>query len=195
MNEDCVHLFYLSIRINFVKKIMLSEKLALVLNAQIAVECRASYAYLAMASWCEAKGLEGCARFLYLQSDEERAHMLKLYKYINDSGSHALTPVPEPVENHFKSVIDVFEQFLKAEVMVSNAVNELVYTATTEKDYTTLNFLQWYVSEQHEEETLARSIMDKINLIGLESSGLYLIDKEIGALATATVASASAEAQ
>jgi len=164
---------------------MLSKKLEKALNAQIAVECRASYAYLAMASWCEVQGLEGAATFLYGQSDEERGHMLRLFHYINDSGGHAVTPIPEKVPLSFKSITEVFTNFLDNEVEVSKNVNNLVSVATSEKDYMTLNFLQWYVSEQHEEETLARRILDKINLIGLEANGLYLIDKEIGGIAAA----------
>lgn len=165
---------------------MLSSKVEKALNEQIAVECRSSYGYLAMASWCEVKGMTGCARFLYAQSEEERTHMLRLFHYINESGGHALTPVPEQVPTDFKDIVDVFEQFLNAEIQVSASVNKLVSIATQEEDYTTLNFLQWYVNEQHEEETTARTILDRINLIGTGGNGLYLIDKEIESMTGAT---------
>jgi ferritin len=161
---------------------MLTKIVEEALNEQIEVECQSSYSYLAMASWCEVKGMEGAARFFYKQSDEERMHMLRLFKYINDSGGHALTPAPDKVQLNFKDIMEVVDCFLEGEVKVSQGINKLVYIATQEKDYTTLNFLQWYVEEQHEEETLARSIQDKIKLIGLEANGLYLIDKEMGSL-------------
>ncbi len=164
---------------------MLSKKVEKALNEQIAVECRSSYGYLAMASWCEVKGMDGCAQFLYAQSEEERGHMLRLFHYINASGGHALTPVPESVPTDFKDIMDVFEQFLAGEVKVSAAVNKLVSIATKEEDYTTLNFLQWYVNEQHEEETTARTILDRIRLIGTGGNGLYLIDKELESMVSA----------
>ncbi|MFZ9700767.1 MAG: ferritin [Flavobacteriales bacterium] len=162
---------------------MLSPTVESALNDQISIESHSSNAYLALASWCETKGMEGSAKFFYLQSEEERAHMLRLFKYINDSGGKALTPALNQPRTDFSDIMEVVEYFLKGEVRVSDGINKLVYIATQEKDYTTLNFLQWYVAEQHEEETTARNIKDKINLIGLEANGLYLIDKEIGALA------------
>ena len=164
---------------------MLSSTVESALNEQISIESHSSNAYLALASWCETKGMEGASKFFYLQSEEERAHMLRLFKYINDSGGMALTPALNQPRTDFSDIIEVVEYFLKGEVRVSEGINKLVYIATQEKDYTTLNFLQWYVAEQHEEETTARNIKDKINLIGLEANGLYLIDKEIGELAAA----------
>jgi ferritin len=132
--------------------------------------------------------MEGAAKFFYLQSNEERAHMLRLFRYINDSGGQALTPELSKPKTDFKDILEAVECFLQGELRVSEGINKLVYIATQEKDYTTLNFLQWYVAEQHEEETTARNIKDKINLIGLEANGLYLIDKEIGQLARMALA-------
>lgn len=163
---------------------MLSKKVEKLLNEQIEVEASSSYTYLAMASWCEVNGMEGAASFFYHQSDEERIHMLKLFRYINEKGGHAVTPSITKIKQEYKNIIEVVKSFHQHEIQVSESVNKLVYIANQEKDYTTLNFLQWYVQEQHEEETLARTIQDKINLIGLEANGLYLIDKEIGGYAT-----------
>jgi len=157
-----------------------SKKVEKLLNEQIEVESSSSYTYLAMASWCEANGMEGSASFFYKQSDEERVHMLKLFKYINEKGGHAVTPPIGKTRQEYKNIIEVVQTFYDHEKRVSEAVNKLVYIANQEKDYTTLNFLQWYVQEQHEEETLARTLLDKIKLIGLEANGLYLIDQEIG---------------
>jgi len=164
---------------------MLSKKLEKLLNEQIEVESNSSYTYLAMASWCEVNGMEGAASFFYKQSDEERIHMLKLFRYINEKGGIAITPVNQKPKMEYKDIIEVMKTFYEHEKSISQAVNKLVYMANEEKDYTTLNFLQWYVSEQHEEETLARTLLDKIRLIGLEANGLFLIDNEIGKYATA----------
>jgi len=179
----------------FEKKTMLTPVVESALNEQIAIESHSSNTYLALASWCDAKGMEGAAKFFYLQSDEERAHMLRLFRYMNDSGGQAITPGLSAPRTEFKDILEVVEYFLQGEVKVSDGINKLVYIATQEKDYTTLNFLQWYVAEQHEEETTARNIKDKINLIGLEANGLYLIDKEIGRLAAAATASKTADAE
>jgi ferritin len=158
---------------------MVPKKIEKLLQEQIEVESNSSYGYLAAASWCEVNGMEGAAAFFYNQSDEERVHMLKLFKYLNESGGHALVPVNKKPKSDFKNIIDLIKYFHDSEKSVSASVNKLVYVANQEQDYTTLNFLQWYVTEQHEEETLARSLQDKIKLIGLTGNGLYLIDNEI----------------
>lgn len=163
---------------------MLTQKVQTSLNEQIEVELKSSHTYLAIASWCEVQGMEGSASFFYKQSDEERLHALKLFKYINESGGKALVPVVEQPQQDFQDILAVLQHFLGSETHVSNEVNKLVSIATAENDYTTLNFLQWYIREQHEEETLARLLLDKVKLIGLEANGLYLIDKEIGSYTT-----------
>jgi len=171
---------------------MLASVVVSALNEQIAIESHSSNTYLALASWCDAKGMEGSAKFFYLQSNEERSHMLRLFRYMNDSGGQAITPSLSAPKTDFKDILEVVEYFLQGELKVSEGINKLVYIATQEKDYTTLNFLQWYVAEQHEEETTARNIKDKINLIGLEANGLYLIDKEIGRMAAGADAAKNA---
>jgi len=158
---------------------MVTKKVETALNEQIALEASSSQYYLAMASWAETQGLEGVAAFLYTHADEERQHMLKLIKYVNERGGQALIPALKAQPQKFKSVQFVFEEVLKHEVLVSNEINALVEVCLKEKDYTTHNFLQWYVSEQIEEEALARYILDKINLIGDDKGGLYLFDNEM----------------
>lgn len=158
---------------------MLPKKIDKLLQEQIEVESNSSYGYLAAASWCEVNGMEGGAAFFYNQSEEERVHMIKLFKYLNESGGHAMVPVNKKPKADWKNIIDLIKYFHESEKGVSASVNKLVYVANQEHDYTTLNFLQWYVTEQHEEETLARMLLDKIKLIGLTGNGLYLIDNEI----------------
>jgi ferritin len=110
-------------------------------------------------------------------------HMLKLFRYINERGGHAVVPVLKAVPLKYKSVQDAVEHLLDHEVRVTESINELVDQALKSKDYTTHNFLQWYVQEQMEEERLARSILDKLKLIGADKAGLYLLDKELAGLA------------
>lgn len=158
---------------------MLSQELQKALNNQVKIEGDSSQIYLAMASWAEDQGFEGIAAFMYAQSDEERMHMLKLIKYINQRGGAAVIPsVEQPVLDH-SSFKTLFKQLFEHEVFVSKSINELVHISLQERDYATHNFLQWYVAEQIEEEATARTILDKINLIGDDKGGLYLFDNDI----------------
>jgi ferritin len=159
---------------------MLSKTMQEALNNQVAMEAESSQAYLAMASWAEIQpGLDGVTDFLYKQSDEERIHMLKLIRYINERGGFAVVP-PLPQPNiTFQSLKRVFEELLKHEIRVSESINDIVDMALKEKDFSTHNFLQWYVSEQIEEERLARTLNDKLELVGDDKSGIYLFDRDI----------------
>ena len=142
---------------------MLSKVLQEALNKQIALEAASSQAYLAMASWADIQpGLQGVTEFFYQQSDEERVHMLKLIKYVNERGGFAVVPQLEQPIVTFQSLRRVFEEFIRHEIVVSVAINELVHMAFQEKDYATHNFLQWYVAEQVEEERVARELNEKM---------------------------------
>lgn len=158
---------------------MLSKTIEASLNNQIKIEAQSSQVYLAMASWAEVQGFEGVAEFMYAHSDEERMHMLKLVKFVNERGGHATVPALEAPAAKFGSFKDMFQNLFDHEVMVSESINELVHITLEERDYATHNFLQWYVSEQIEEEALARTILDKINLIGDDKGGLYLFDNDV----------------
>ncbi len=158
---------------------MLSQKIEKALNEQIKIEAESSQFYLAMASWAEGKGLEGVSQFLYQHSDEERMHMLKLFKFVNERGGQAIVSDLKAPSTNFEDVKEVFSKLLSHETMVTNEINKLIFLCLEEKDYTTHNFLQWYVSEQIEEEALARTILDKLNLLGTVDGGLYMFDKDI----------------
>jgi ferritin len=163
---------------------MLSQKIEAALNKQVTVEAESSQVYLAMASWAENLGFEGVSQFMYAHSDEERQHMLKLIKFINERGGHAKVSQLSAPPLEFGSFKDMFQTLFDHEVMVSMTINDLVDVSLQEKDYATHNFLQWYVSEQIEEEALARNILDKINLIGDDKGGFYLFDNDIKQLIT-----------
>lgn len=110
--------------------------------------------------------------------------MLKLFMYVNERGGHAITPELKSPQSNFKGVPEIFQHILEHEVMVSKEINELVEQCLSEKDYTTHNFLQWYVTEQMEEERLARNILDKLNLIGNDKSGMYMFDRDLESMKT-----------
>ncbi len=158
---------------------MLSKKIQDLLNRQVELEASSSQYYLAMASWAEVNGYNGVSKFLYKHSDEERMHMLKLIHFINERGGHGGVPALKAPNAKFKGIQEIFEMILKHEIHVSSEINKLVGSCLAEKDYTTHNFLQWYVSEQIEEEALARNILDKLNLIGNDKGGMYLFDRDL----------------
>lgn len=170
---------------------MISEKLQQAINDQIKAEEHSSRLYMAMASWCETNGYPGAAKFLYTHSDEERMHMLKFVHFLNDRGGHSVLKELEQPTFEFKSLHHIFEEVLKHEKYITARINNLVGLSMEEKDFTTANFLQWFVTEQIEEESVARSILDQFNLTGGEKGSLFLIDKE---LASMTLAAQSAKA-
>lgn len=161
---------------------MLSPKIEAALNQQVALEAESSQIYLAMASWAEVEGYEGISGFLFHHSDEERLHMLKLVRFINERGGHGVIPeLPKPSAK-YKGIKPLFQQVLDHEIHVSQEINKMVDICLKEKDYSTHNFLQWYVSEQIEEEALARKIMDKLKLIGDDKAGHYLFDRDLSSI-------------
>jgi ferritin len=165
---------------------MLSEKMLKVLNEQINLEFYSSTLYLQMSAWCEYKALDGCAKFLRAHAAEEMEHMQRLFTYVNETGSLAIVGQIEAPPTDFKSISDVFRQTYEHECFITGKINRLAKIAQEEDDFSTFNFLQWYVAEQHEEEKLVKSIIDKIEMIG--PSGLFFIDKEVDKMAGAELA-------
>jgi ferritin len=173
---------------------MLTQSMIDALNRQVALEGYASFLYLSMSGWCEKEGLAGCAAFMRRQADEERAHMLRIFDYLHEMDSHALTPGINQPPHEFGSIKNLFEEVYAHEKKVTAAINQLVALSYEEKDHTTLQFLQWYVAEQREEEALMRNLLDRIRLIGDGPMSLYYIDKEVDAINKAEL-SAEGEAE
>jgi ferritin len=163
-------------------KYSLSQVTAQLLNQQVGMEGRASACYLAMASWCDTQGYKNAAAFLYHHAEEERAHMLKLFRYMNDSGCHAIHPEITEVQHDFESFRQVFELALIQETEVTRSIHRLVDHCLATKDFSTFNFLQWFVAEQIEEEIVTRRAVELFDVIGEEGIGRYTIDKALGAL-------------
>lgn len=149
------------------------------INDQIKMEAQASFLYLAMSSWCDYKGLTGCANFLLRQSAEEHDHMMRLINYLQEMDARAIVPEIKQPPVDFEHPKGLFEEVLTHEKKVTTSINNIVESSMKEKDHSTYHFLQWFVEEQREEETLMRSILDKINLIGEGPQSLYYIDKEL----------------
>jgi ferritin len=156
---------------------MLNKKVESLCNRQVEREGYSSNLYLSMASWAENSGLPGIASWLYAQAEEERVHFLKFIKYINERGGTTVIPSFEKPPSEFNGVEELFKKVLQHEEFVTGSINEIVHLTLEEKDYNTHNFLQWFVTEQVEEEASVRTILDKLHLT--DPSNLYLFDRDI----------------
>jgi len=156
---------------------MLKKKVEDLCNRQVEREGYSSNLYLAMASWAETNGLAGIGAWLYAQAEEEKVHMLKFLKYINERGGKAVIPAFKKPPEDYKDVVEMFDEVLKHEQFISASINDIVDLALTEKDFSTHNFLQWFVAEQVEEESSVQSIVDKLKLGG--KNIMYQMDRDI----------------
>ncbi|WP_185860554.1 ferritin [Blattabacterium cuenoti] len=158
---------------------MISEKIQKGLTRQLNRESESSQLYLSMASWVERKGYEGISEFLYDHSNEERIHMLKIIRYINKRGGNVILNNISMINVTSLSLKELFTKLFEHEKKISKEINFLVEISLQEKDFFTYHFLQWYIEEQIEEEALSKMILDKIELIGEDKGGLYLLDKDM----------------
>jgi ferritin len=160
--------------------IMLKDKIQKALNAQMNLELSSSYLYLAMAAYFESENLNGFAHWMKIQSGEEYAHAMKIYGYINQrNGRVNLSKIDAP-KSEWKDAVEVFAETLKHEQKVTKAIDDIVDLTITEKDHATNTYLQWFVTEQVEEEATAMNILDKIKMVGDNKNGLFLLDRELG---------------
>ncbi|MFZ7343121.1 non-heme ferritin [Avibacterium volantium] len=162
---------------------MLSNNVIKLLNDQMNLEFYSSNLYLQMSAWCEQQGFEGAAQFLSAHAAEEMQHMRKLFTYLTETGALPIISEIEAPPHEFSSLKQVIETTYQHEKLITSKINELVGRTFEEKDFSAFNFLQWYVAEQHEEEKLFSGILDKLNLLGDDGKGLFLVDKDLAKLA------------
>lgn len=149
------------------------------LNEQISREAHSSAAYLAMASWCDHNGLANSAKFFYDQATEEREHMLKIFKFINDNGGTAYSPEVRNVLHDFNSLQEIFESALDQEIEITKSIHNIVQKCRKAQDLASENFLQWFIEEQLEEENKFRRILELFDLMGTDGIALMLIDERV----------------
>jgi ferritin len=162
---------------------MLTLSMIDALNRQINLEQYSSNLYLQMSAWCDHQGYAGSAAFLRAHAVEELNHMHKLFDYVCETGARAVLGTVNAPPSEYQSLGEVFRLIYEHELEITAAINRLVAAALAEPDFSTFQFLQWYVAEQHEEERLFKGILDKIAVIGLDGRGIYFLDKEIRKLA------------
>ena len=159
----------------------MDKKLEKAINEQINKEYFSSYLYLAMAAYFEAKSLPGCSNWMKMQAKEEEFHASKFFDYLNDRGCRVILEAIDKPKADFKSVRDVFEYTLAHEKKVTASINNLYKIAQKVNDNASIMFLQWFITEQVEEEKSASDILAKLDFIKDDSMGILMLDKELGA--------------
>ena len=159
---------------------MLSKQMEKAINKQINAEIYSSYLYLSMCAYFESIGLAGSGSWMRQQVQEEMFHAMKMFDYVNERGGRVVLQAVEQPQTEWTSASDVFENVLSHERKVTGLINDLVNLALDERDHATNIFLQWFVSEQVEEESSAGEIVDKLKLIGNDANGLFMLDRELG---------------
>jgi len=165
---------------------MLSQSLTDALNEQVKHELYSEYLYLAMSAYCDDRSLPGFAHWMRLQADEEREHAMRFFDFITDRDGRAiLQAIPQPPRD-FGSPTALFEQVLAHEQEISSLIDQLYRKALSEQDHATQIFVEWFISEQVEEEKTAKQILETLRLAGDSNVGLLMVDRELGARTTAT---------
>jgi len=166
---------------------MISQKMEAELNEQVNKEFYSAYLYLAMAAYCTEIGLPGFANWMRLQYQEENVHVTKMYDYILDQGGAVhLKAIQEPPKE-YGTPLEIFEATLEHEQFITKAIHKLMDLAIEERDYATQTFLQWYVTEQVEEESNVHDVLNPLRMVGSDKGGLMMIDQKLGARAASSV--------
>jgi len=160
-------------------KCLISQDIETLLNQQIKKEAHSSSLYLSMASWCNQNGYDFSADYFTKQSEEERMHQLKLFKYVLDMGGNAISPEITGIKADFSGFREVFEDALEAEIAITQSFKNIYSRCQKELDFVTMEFLNWFLKEQREEEYKARRALELFEVIGEEGTGRWEIDKHV----------------
>jgi ferritin len=160
---------------------MISKKMEAALNEQLNKEIYSAYLYMSMSAYSTHIGLKGFANWFMVQYQEEMMHAMKFYDYINDQGGRVMLMAIDAPPTEFESPLDMFEKTLKHEQIVTKRINNLADLAIKEKDHATSIFLQWFITEQIEEEANDNDVIAKLKLVGKKGDALLMLDKELSA--------------
>jgi len=158
---------------------VLSDKLQVALNEQINAEYHSGYLYLAMAAYFEAMNLDGCGNWMRIQAQEEVMHGMKIFDYLSERGGRVKLTAVEAPPLDWKSPLEAFDAALAHEIHMTERINDLADLALEERDHATNNILQWYVTEQVEEEANVDDIVQKLKMLGKDGPGLFMLDREL----------------
>jgi ferritin len=163
-------------------KSLISTEIEALLNQQVKKEAYSSAVYLSMASWCNRNGYDYSSEYFFKQAEEEREHQLKFYKYILDMGGNAVSPEITNIRGEYNSFREVFEEALDQEISVTQSINNIYGRCLKIQDFVTMEFLNWFLKEQREEEYKARRALELFDVIGEEGTGRWQIDKHVGGI-------------
>ena len=158
---------------------MLSKKMEKAINQQINAELYSSYLYLSMSTYFESISLDGFSNWMRQQAQEELFHAMKMFDFVCERGGRVILQAIEQPPAKWTTPLNAFENVLSHEQKVTGLINNLVNLALDERDHATNIFLQWFVSEQVEEEATAGTLVDKLKLIGKDANGLFMLDSEL----------------
>ncbi|MBN2685205.1 MAG: ferritin [Pontiellaceae bacterium] len=159
---------------------MISKRMEVALNEQVNKEFYSAYMYLAMSAYCNTMGLPGFSHWMRMQYEEENLHVTKMYDYIlNQGGEIHLKTIEEPPKE-YGTPLEIFQKTLEHEQFVTQSIHQLMGLAMEEHDYATQAFLQWYVSEQVEEESNVQDVLNPLRMVGEDKGGLMMIDQKLG---------------
>jgi ferritin len=159
---------------------MISKNMEKALNEQVNAELYSAYLYLSMESYFKAQNLNGFANWMRVQTQEEVAHAMKIYDFINERGGRAILKAIEGPETDWDSALAVFKAAYEHEQKVTGLINNLVDLAIKEKDHATNSFLQWFVNEQVEEEASADGVVQQLKMMEKAPGGMFMLDRELG---------------
>jgi ferritin len=158
---------------------MLTKTVLKALNDQINAELYSAYIYLGMSAWCEGRNLPGFAGWMRAQFGEEQTHALKLYDYVLDQGGEVTLQAIDAPTTTYKSLQDVWETTYKHEQHVTALIHKLYALAQKEQDFATQALVQWFVTEQVEEEKNAHTILEQVRMVGTNSSAIFFLDRHV----------------
>lgn len=159
---------------------MLKQNITDILNKQVNKELFSAYLYLSMAAYFEEQSLDGMANWMNVQAKEEMTHAMKIYSYILEGGGKVVLDAIEKPKTDWESPLSAFEEALEHEKYITKSIYDIVSLAREEKDYATEIFLNWFVTEQMEEEDNASKVIDKIKMVKDSPNGMFMMDRELG---------------
>ncbi len=158
---------------------MINSKIAAALNDQLNLEYHSAYSYLAMSAYFLMQNLNGFAHWMRVQAQEELAHGMKIYDFLDDREAEIRFRALDAPKQNWDSPLDVFEDSLAHEQKVSQSIYNIADLALSERDHATHTFLQWFIAEQVEEEAAVKELIDTLKLVGTEGNGLFLLDRDL----------------
>lgn len=158
---------------------VLQDEVIDIINKQIKIEAHSCAAYLALAAWCDVRGYDNCAEHFFKQSDEERNHQMKLFKYLTDMECNAISPTVGETQHEFESLRNVFETALDMEISVTDSIHDVVRECRKVGDIATEEFMRWFVQEQIEEEYVARRCLELFDVLGEDKIALGMIEERV----------------